>query len=74
VTGIIIVVVLITLDYESVTVVYGINYILNYVVRSVHNIKLFIKHQDTPGMFSFTQAILIRMTDVIGLNDCQTLR
>jgi len=60
------VVVLITLDYESVTVVYGINYILNYVVRSVHNIKLFMKQQDTSGMFSFTQSILIRMTDVIG--------
>jgi len=60
------VVVPITLDYESVTVVYGINYILNYVARCVHNIKLFMKHQDTSGMFSFTQAISIRMTDVIG--------
>jgi hypothetical protein len=55
-----------TLDYESVTVVYGINYILNYVVRSVQNIKLFMKHQDTSEMFSFTQAILIRRTYVIG--------
>jgi hypothetical protein len=60
------VVVSITLVYESVTVVYGINYILNYVVRTVHNIKLFMKHQDTSGMFSSTEAILIRMTDVIG--------
>jgi len=55
-----------TSDYEPVTVVYGINYILNYVVRSVQNIKLFMKHQDTSGMYSFTQAILIRRTDVIG--------
>ena len=58
--------VLITLDYESATVVCGINYILNYVARSVHKVKLFMKHQDTSGMFSFTKAILIRMTDVIG--------
>ena len=57
---------LITLDYEPATVLYGINCFLNYVVRSVYNIKLFMKHQDTSGKFSFTQAILIRMTDVIG--------
>jgi hypothetical protein len=58
--------VLITLDYESVTAVYGINYILNYVVRCVHNRKLSMKCQDTSEMFSFTQAILNRITDVIG--------
>lgn len=57
---------LITLGYESVTVVYGINYVLNYVVRSVHKIKLFMKHHDTSGMFSFTQAVLICMTDITG--------
>jgi hypothetical protein len=58
-------VVVIALDNEPVTVVYGINYVLHYAIRRERNIILFMKHQHTTGNFSFTHTDLVCMMDVI---------